>query len=874
MAADFVLPHTGATNLGLGTTSPNPYQKRVSQTWLPIDDLESEIVAALQSSNRLILQAPTGSGKSTRLPQMLHRGGFLQSGQVVILQPRRLAARLLASFVAREMGVKLGGEVGYQIRFDNVTGPHTRVRFVTEGIILRQLVTDPLLRGVSVVVFDEFHERHLYGDITLARALDLQESARPDLKIIVMSATLETDVLEDYLNPCRVLRSEGRVFPVEISYWPHRLGPKSPPSWDLAVEGFERLAASGETGDALIFMPGGYEIQRTLSALERSAAARGRDLLPLHGELAADRQDLAVSPASRPKVVVSTNVAETSVTIPGIRTVIDSGLARIARYDANRGMNTLMIEKISQASADQRTGRAGRTAPGRCLRLWAMSEHTERAPHEAPEVQRMELSEVVLALKAAGVDDLRRFRWLEPPAIDSLSQALMLLEDLGALDHEGRITGVGRSMLAFPLHPRYSRMLLAAGEKKCVQQAALAAALTQGRDLLIRNPGADALRQRDRILGDRGTSDFALLAKAWDYARSRNFELDACRDIGIHAATARQVGHLWQQFLDIAHREGLDVHASEGSDADLRQAILAGFSDRVARRLDSGTLRCEMVHRRKGLLARESVIGDAPFLVATEIREVQASRGEVTTHLSMATAIEVDWLRQRFPDDIQQRFEVAFDATQRRVVGLQREVFRDLELSFRQVEPPPVDAAARVLAQEVREGRVALPNWNHSVEQWILRLNLLAKWCPELELPKIGEEDRQVLVEQICHGAFSARDLKEREVKSTVYGWLSDAQRQLVDEQVPERVKLSNGRMPKVVYDAENPPYSALRIQELFDVEKTPLVAMGRVPVLLHILAPNMRPVQITQDLKGFWRDHYPRVKQELQRKYPKHQWR
>jgi ATP-dependent helicase HrpB len=640
------------------------------------------------------------------------------------------------------------------------------------------------------------------------------------------------------------------------------------------VEALERSLGSGETGDALVFMPGGYEIQRTLSALQGCRAAKGRVLLPLHGELSAADQDAAVARYDRPKIVVSTNVAETSLTIDGVRLVIDSGLARVARYDPNRGINTLMVEIISQAAADQRAGRAGRTAPGRCLRLWSQREHEERAPQETPEVRRLELSEVVLALKASGVRDLGGFRWLEPPSVDGLRQAEVLLTDLGALDPDGAITALGRAMLAFPLHPRYARMLLAAGENRCVRRAALAAALTQGRDLLVRTPGAEVERRRDEVLGDRGTSDFALLARAWEAARAAGFRPDVCRSLGVHAGTARQVGSLWHQFLEIARKEGLDAEADDGSEEALRQCILAGFSDRVARRLDEGTLRCELVHRRRGVLARQSVVAGARWLVAAEIREVQTGRGEVTTQLSLATAVEPAWLRSMFPGDIATSFEVCFDAGLRRVVGRSRELFRDLELAMHQVEPPPVGLAARVLAEEVVRGRVALPGWNHAVEQWILRLNLLATWCPELELPAIGEPDRRHLIEQVCHGCYCARELKDRDVRSVVMGWLSAEQRALVEQQTPERVNLSNGRTPKVLYDAENPPHVALRIQELFGVTAVPSIARGRIPLRVHILAPNMRPVQVTQDLAGFWQDHYPRLKQELQRKYPKHEWR
>jgi ATP-dependent helicase HrpB len=381
---------------------------------LPIYDVESEIIAALRSTRRLVLQAPTGSGKSTQVPQMLLKHGLLESGQAVILQPRRLAARLLASRVAQELGVPLGNEVGYQVRFEGATSAATRIKFETEGILLRQIIRDPRLQGIAALIFDEFHERHLYGDITLARALEIQEQSRPDLLLIVMSATLDTGTLERYLRPCTVVSSAGRTFPVTVEYLPWRSGANNTPPWELAADAFASVA--GQEGDVLIFMPGGYEIQRTLDAVRQRPQSKGRVLLPLYGELPAGEQDAAVARHERPKVVVATNVAETSITIDGVRTVIDSGLARIPRYDPNRGINTLLVEKISQASAEQRAGRAGRTAAGRCVRLWSQSEHEERPLRELPEIKRLDLSEVVLTLKAHGIEDLRAFRWLEPPA--------------------------------------------------------------------------------------------------------------------------------------------------------------------------------------------------------------------------------------------------------------------------------------------------------------------------------------------------------------------------------------------------------------------------------------------------------------------------
>jgi ATP-dependent helicase HrpB len=856
---------------------------------LPIYEIESGILAGARELRRLIVSAPTGSGKSTQVPQMLLDSGLLGRGQVVILQPRRLAARLLAARVAWERQTELGREVGYQIRFENVTSAETRIRFVTEGVLLRQMVQDSELHGVSALIFDEFHERHLYGDITLAQALDLQERRRPDLHLLVMSATLDAAGLEDYLRPCRVLESHGRTHPVQIEYAraPSYLDQR--PVWDQAAAAFRDFVRSGGQGDVLVFMPGGFEIHQTLEAIRHCDESRGWVLLPLHGELPPREQDAAVARYDQRKVVVATNVAETSLTIDGIRCVIDSGLARIPRYDPYRGINTLLIEKISQAAADQRAGRAGRTAPGVCLRLWSREEHSHRPPRELPEVKRLDLAEVVLTLKAAGVADLRKFRWLEPPEEHALAHAEELLTDLGALtpphpeatppgapsnQPPSTITPLGRKMLAFPLHPRYARMLLAAQERGCVYQACLVAALTQGRDLLLRNVDRETAALREDLLGETSTSDFFLLMRAWNYAARKEFKLEACRRLGIHLVTARQVGPLFEQFLEIARREGLEAEPRPVADEALQKCILAAFSDRLARRLDTGTLRCELVHGRRGTLARESAVQSSPLLVAAEIREVEGKDKSVNTLLSLATAIAEPWLAELFPEDLSSAVRCFYDPASRRVYAEEQTRFRDLAIGSRRVEAPPADEAARLLAEEVLAGRLTLNEWDHAVEQWILRLNLLAQWCPELGLPPITEADRRDLVQQLCHGACSYKDIKDKPVKPVVKGWLSAPQQECVDKHAPERLTLANGRTPKVVYDAANPPHIAVRIQELFDVNTTPKIALGRVPVLVHILAPNMRPVQITQDLAGFWREHYPRIKQELQRKYPKHQWR
>ncbi|MFL6596020.1 MAG: ATP-dependent helicase HrpB, partial [Chthoniobacterales bacterium] len=797
---------------------------------LPIYELEREIVRALQAQPRLILQAPTGSGKSTQVPQILLDHGLLRNGEVVILQPRRIAARLLAARVAAERKAKLGELVGYQVRFENVVSRQTRIRFVTEGILLRQLIQDPELRGVTAILFDEFHERHLYGDITLARALRLQETTRPDLKIAVMSATLDTPALQKFLAPCEVLTSAGRQHPVKIEYLPKPARLDEYAIWDLAADELVRLAPITE-GDVLIFMPGKYEIGRTLSAVRASRVSSQFVPLPLHGELQPAEQDAALGQYQKRKAIIATNVAETSLTIEGVRVVIDSGLARIARFDPRRGINTLLVEKISRASADQRAGRAGRTAPGHCLRLWTEREHLDRAAQQLPEVKRLDLAEVVLTLKASGIDDVANFRWLEPPDSRALMHAEQLLSDLGALSlGEGRITPLGRRMLAFPVHPRYARMLLAAEEHRCVRAIALIAALTQGRNILRRPEGKQARDDREDLLGSDDDSDLFILTRAFRFAEKNNFDSRRCANLYVNAPAAREAAQLWEQFIAIARDEGLNVEPTEAAPGAIQRCVLAGFPDQVAMRLDQGTLRCALVHGRLGVLARESVVHRAPLLVASEVREIESSDKDRQVLLTLCTRIEEEWLRELFPEAFRENIEVAFDSTTRRVTGRRQTAFQDLVLRSEAADVPE-DQAAALLAHEVVAGTCPLKNWDNAVEQWITRVNFIAAKFPEVQMPTIGEAEKLLMIEEVCRGAFGYKDIKDRPVWGAVKSWLTPQQQQLVEQLAPERIVLPNERKAKITYSESSSPTVAARIQDLYGVERNLSIGRGRVPL-------------------------------------------
>lgn len=859
-----------------------------SPTSLPIYDVADALLGGIASKGRVVLSAPTGSGKSTQVPQiLLDQSGI--KGEIVVLQPRRLATRLLAKRVASERGVRLGDEVGYQIRFENVVSSKTRIRFVTEAILLRQILEDSSLKGVGAVVFDEFHERHLTSDLSIACALQSVAEQRPDLKLVVMSATLDIDTLENFLAPCQRVEASGRMYPVEVSYAGAALGRQAAPVWERAASAFKKSIAGQVSGDVLVFMPGAFEIRKTMEAIEALPEARGYEVLPLHGELPPDAQDRAVSSGDRPKIIVSTNVAETSITIEGVRVVIDGGLARIARFDARRGINSILVEPISRASAEQRAGRAGRTGPGVCLRLWSEAEQVARAERDEAEVKRVDLSETVLMLAAAGIEDLNNFPWYEAPTAESLERADVLLKDLGALDAKDpcdvapatstlAITQLGRKMSGFPLHPRYARLLIEADRLGVLPDVALIAALSQGR-LFYRAAREDRVRREQRRQIEEYAdvrSDYFVQLKAWELAQAAKFNPKACGALGIHGGAARQAGAVAQQILKLSEKAGLDTRAGALPDFEERicKCLLVAFSDHLALRNDRGTRRCRMVHGRSGELRRESVV-EAELFVAAEIEEREL-RGEVSVLLGLATAVKPQWLEECFPNDFNEGSVTSYDEIARRVVCRTERRFRHLVLTSKDQGEPDYDQAASLLAAEVVAGRLNLKKWDAVVENWIQRVNFVAKHCPETEVAPIDDEARQLLIEQICHGGLSYKEIKDRPVLGLVKEWISPEQIYFIDTYAPAEMNLPRKKHPaRIRYEADGRAIIASKLQDFYDVpSKTLRVANGQVPLLIELLAPNQRPAHLTDDLDGFWGGAYAHVRKELAGRYPKHEWR
>lgn len=850
---------------------------------LPVFEIEEELKGALTgvARARVLLKAPTGSGKSTAVPGMLVEAGV--EGRILVIEPRRMAARLLAGWVARQRGAAVGGEVGYAVRFDTRYGRDTRIVYLTDGVFQRWIQDDPELKGVGAVVFDEFHERRLAVDVALGRCLDLQEQKRPDLAVVVMSATLETGVLADFLREGRVaepamtmLEAGGRTFPVATSYHPARQVRDrngrmvEPPLWEQVANACREALADPDCGDVLCFLPGMHEIRKTEELLNQASWLRGREVFPLHSSLPPAAQEAAVGRSERPKVIVSTNVAETSLTIEGVRTVIDAGMARVSGFDARRGIGTLLVKKISRASADQRAGRAGRTAPGRCFRLWSEADHARREGFEQPEVHRVDLAEVVLLLKAAGVEDVAAFRWLDAPKAEALGRAELLLHDLGATDAVGRITDEGRAMASLPLEPRFARLMMAGVEQGCVAEMAFVCAAVQGEGMWT---GKGGIGMKD-FVETRDFSDFQADWRAFGSAEAMQFDPRRVSQLGIHGRGAREVAQGLDRLLKLALQRGWpvgEVDFEARRDA-VGKAMLAGFSDRLGVRFGEATLACRMVGNRRAKLDEHSAAKKASAFVAAEMTEVEGR--EVITHLKRATAVELEWLRELYPDDLKESDGVAWDDMRRRVVARKELRFRDLVLESRDVDQGVnVDAAAELLAARVLAGELVLKKWDAAVEQWCARLACLSVWMPELELPTWTAEDKAAAVAQICHGAVAYKDIKEADVWPVLREWLSAAQQAALESYAPERLKLANGQTPKVVYEEGKDPQIGLRVRDLFGVWETPRIAGGKVPVLVHVQAPNQRPWQMTKDLESFWRGGYAQMRKELAGRYPKHPW-
>ncbi len=818
---------------------------------LPIDEVLPALITALREGPAAVLIAPTGAGKTTRVPPALLAAGLGDGKKIVMLEPRRIAARAAARRMAEEGGWTLGREVGYQVRFERRAGPETKILVVTEGILVQRLQADPFLEDVGALIFDELHERNLQTDLSLAMARRVQRDARPDLKLLAMSATLDPGPVAAFLGDCSVIESRGRLHPVDVLYMDRPDDRALPGQIGAGV----RRVLDATPGDVLVFLPGVGEIQRSAEALASLAAERDLAVLPLYGDLPAERQDEVLRPLARRKVVLATNVAETSITIDGVTAVVDSGLVRRLRFDPATGLDRLELGKVSRASADQRAGRAGRQAPGICLRLWPAWEHPALPERETPEIARVDLAGPALQLLAWGEPDLAAFDWLEPPDPAALAAATLLLRQLGAIDDHG-VTSLGRTMARLPVHPRLARLLVEGHRLGRAEEAALLAALLSERDPFPR--GA-------RGAGPRRTSRSDLLDRL-DALEA--FERRQAWEADLNAGAARFVLRARDQLVEMARRELQGKGEGEAGDEPLLRALLAAYPDRVARRREPRSPRGVMVGGRGVRLAEESAVLEAPLFVCVDLDAGRS--GPLSEALvRKASEVEPEWL-----PGLRTAVELEFDEARERVAAWKRTRYEDLILSETEVPPPDAAETARVLA-EAASGRLAraLPLDDPEVASFLARVRSLGGWMPELGLPRFGEEEIRALLPALAAGRKSFAELRRAPLLDVLQGALSYEQREAVRREAPERLAVPSGSQIRLAYEPGRPPVLAARIQEMFGLAETPRVAAGRVPVLLHLLAPNGRPQQVTHDLRSFWETTYPQVRKELAGRYPKHSW-
>lgn len=785
---------------------------------LPIDALIPEIVGHLRAAANVVIVAPPGAGKTTRVPSALLELG---SREVLVLEPRRLAARLAARFVAAERCEPLGETVGYQVRFEEVAGPRTRLRFLTEGVLTRRLLSDPALQNVGCVVLDEFHERHLEGDLALALLRRLQKTRRPDLKLVVMSATLDAEPVSGYLGDAPIVHSEGRQYSLEIEYTPHSAAPLE----QQVAGALERLAGSNAVGHTLVFLPGAAEIRRAQTACAALAKRHRLLLLPLHGDQSPEEQDRAVLPSEDRKVILSTNVAESSITIDGVGAVIDSGLARVASHSPWSGLPTLDVKRISQASANQRAGRAGRTGPGRVIRLYPREDFVRRPGQGTPEIARADLAPAALLVEALGAGGLDALECLDPPPAAHLEHAADLLRQLGAA---GR---AGREMARYPLHPRLSRLIIEARNRGVAEDGCAVAALLSAGERL-RAPAGHATRS-DLI---------ALLDAEWE---PRTAQL------------VRQV----RRIVNPPRQNRRDEDA-------LGIAVLAAFPDRVARRRQGAEVR--LAAGGPAQLAPSCTVTEAEFLVAVEAED---RRDQKMPIVRLASAIEPEWLVDLFPDRVREIESVEWNRGAERVEAVRALMFGEIAIEARRASADSEQAAA-LLAEKAREAGLARFADPDEIAAFLSRVNFAAEHSP---VPRLGESDVEEGLRALCLGLKSFGELesaaRDGGLLRALAQRLPPEARRALEEVAPERIRLPRGRQVPVHYEPNQPPWIASRLQDFFGMRETPSVARGSVPLVVRLLAPNQRPVQMTTDLAGFWQRLYPQVRRELARRYPKHAW-
>jgi ATP-dependent helicase HrpB len=826
---------------------------------LPIDDVLPSLTAALRTRPEAVLQAPTGAGKTTRVPLALLGEDWLGDDTIIVLEPRRLAARSAAQYMAQQLGEQAGETVGYRVRMDTQVSRRTRVEVVTEGVLTRMLQDDPALEGVGAVLFDEFHERNLQADLGLALTLQARAVFRPDLRVLVMSATLDTGPIAGLVDDAPLIQSEGRSYPVDVHYAGRPLRPGDRIAPPVAAKVQAVLEATD--GDVLVFLPGAGEIRRTESRLEGTVPP-DVTLHPLFGNLPPDEQDAAIAPSpdGERKVVLATDIAETSLTIEGVRVVVDSGLRRVPRFDATSGMTRLDTVRVSQASADQRKGRAGRVAPGECYRLWTERTQHHLDPHTAPEIENADLAPLALELAMWGTPDPAELRWLDPPPDATYRQAQDLLRRLGAVGDDGTITDHGREMSRrlSGLHPRLAHMLINAD---ALGHGAVACDL------------AALLSERDIFKGQGEAPDVDLRLRLEALRRVRRGERPTPNHARSYVVPYGAVGHV--RTMADHWRRTLGVDRETEGDVEPRQPVglLAAFAypDRIAQRRAGQTGRFRLRTGRAATVPRPQLLSDVDFLVAAH---VDARRQK--NRIFLAAPISKDEITDYFGDQVTTEEDVAWSPDAKRVRARRRVQLGALTLTEGPLASPAPTAVAEALVEGIREVGLDLLPWTDPARQLQHRIQFLHHHLGD-DWPDVRDEALLNALEAWLlphlYGKKSADDLNPLNLPNILREQLTYDQRDRLADWAPTHVPVPSGFDRPIDYSDPEDPVLAVRLQEMFGRTETPRIANGRVPLTLHLLSPAQRPVQITQDLAHFWQDTYYEVRKDMRGRYPKHYW-
>lgn len=818
---------------------------------LPIDGVLPELRAELAARPAVVLQAPPGAGKTTKVPLALLDEAWLSGRSILILEPRRLAARAAAARMAELLGEAVGETVGFRIRFESKVSAKTRIEVVTEGILTRRLQSDPGLEGVGLVIFDEFHERHLATDLSLALCLDSRRVLREDLKILVMSATLDGAAVAAILDGAPVVKSEGRSFPVEIRYAAKDFRDANDRVSEAVAQAV-RHALDKNSGDLLVFLPGAGDIRRTQTLLESIPSPGELEIAPLYGDLPWAAQDRAIRPGKKRKVVLATPIAETSLTIEGIGVVIDSGFVRVPQFDPRTGLTRLTTTRVSRASAEQRAGRAGRLGPGVCYRLWTEATQRGLIPQPTPEIRAADLAPLALelALWGAGADSLA---WLDPPPAAALSQASDVLRQLGALDADGAITAEGRSMAGLPVHPRLAHLLIRAEKEKQADLGCDLAAILSERDLLS---GA-ARKSCDLLERLEALAAFRMRGPAG--ARSHGADPSGC-------ARVNQAADQYRRLLRRSKPTGSTDLESAG------RLLALAYPDRVATQRSPGGIQYRLASGRGARLPREEHRLRPPALVAASL-----DAGETEGVIYLAAAVQPSEIQKALVDHLTKLETVAWDAKIGRLVA-QREVrLGELILESSPIaKPDPELKRAAVLDGVRRLGLSALP-WSNEARELQARVGSLRSWLPDENWPDVSdtalEVDLETWLGPFLDPVTRREDLTRLDLVGILGSRLDYKQSRRLDQAAPTHLTVPSGSRLRLEYRPGESPVLAVKLQEMFGLADTPRVADGKIPVTLHLLSPAKRPIQVTQDLKGFWERTYPEVKKELKGRYPKHPW-